>query len=312
MSFSSIGLNDDFLKRIKAHISSKRIAASYLFIGLPERGGLELALAFAKAINCNEGVEFCDTCQSCRMINAQTHPDVKVYSPGSQRFGIPLVRQVQQDSTESNYSARYRFNILNGCETMTVEAQNALLKMLEEGRKGCVNVLLSQSLEGLLQTILSRSIVLKLPPKKIEKCSEKLQKLGMDKALADSETTAFEGDLRLPIWITENKEKAEHALQTLTNIGSGKIQNLAFLCEDEENLEHVLLLFEETIKCAKRISWGLTVESTLLSQSAARLAAKGEEGFENANTCLKEIQKLWKTQSRKSMLMQARMFQTLA
>lgn len=312
MSFSDIGLNDAFLKRIKAHISSGRIASSYLFVGLPERGGLELALAFAKSVNCKEGVEFCDTCQSCRMITANTHPDVKIYSPGSQRFGIALVRQIQQDSSESNYSAHYRFNILEHCETMTVEAQNALLKMLEEGRKGCVNILLSQSLEGLLQTILSRSIVLKLPPKKMEKCSEQLQKLGMDKALADSETSAFEGDIRLPAWIAENKEKAEHALQTLTNIGSGKIQNLALLCEDEENLEHVLLLLEETLKCAKRIRQGLAVESSLLSQSAARLAVSGEEGFEKANTCLKEIQKLWKTQSRKSMLTQARMFQALA
>lgn len=312
MSFFDIGLNDAFLKRIKAHISSKRISSSYLFIGLPERGGLELALAYAKAVNCNEGMEFCDTCQSCRMINAQTHPDVKVYSPGTQRFGIPLVRQVQQDSTESNYSATYRFNILVNCETMTVEAQNALLKMLEEGRKGCVNILLAQTQEGLLQTILSRSIVLKLPPKKLEKSSQKLQEVGMGADLADIEAQAFDGDIRVPLWVAANKEKAEFALQTLINTSSGKIQNLVVLCEDEENLEHVLLLFEEALKCAKRFRQGLEVESSLLSQSAAKLAALSEASFESVNLSLKEIEKLWKTQSRKSMLTQARMFQTLA
>lgn len=312
MSFEDIGLNDAFLKRIKAHISSKRISSSYIFIGLPERGGLELATGFAKSVNCAEGIEFCDACQSCRMINAQTHPDVKVYSPGSQKFGIPLVRQVQQDSTESNYSAKYRFNILDHCETMTVEAQNALLKMLEEGRKGCVNILLSKSQEGLLQTILSRSIALRLPPKKLEKSSQRLQELGMNAALADSEAQAFDGDIRVPLWITANKEKAEFALQTLIGIGSGKVQNLAALCEDEENLEQVLLLFEETLKCAKRIRQGLEAESSLLSQSAAKLAAFGEAGFESVNMSLKEIEKLWKTQSRKSMLTQSRMFQAMA
>jgi DNA polymerase III delta prime subunit len=311
MSFSDIGLNDSFLRRIKAHILSKRIASSYLFIGLSERGGLEIALAFAKAVNCNQGIDYCDSCQSCRMINAQTHPDVKVYSPGNHKFGIPLVRQVQQDSTESNYSATYRFNILSNCETMTTEAQNALLKMLEEGRKGCVNILLSQGQEGLLQTILSRSIVLKLPPKNLEKSSQKLQELGMSQEIAIIEAQAFDGDIRVPYWILANKEKAEFALQTLVTTSSSKIQNLATICDDEENLEQVLLLFEETLKCAKRIRQGLEVESSLLLHSAVKLAKMDEASFESVNLSLKEIEKLWKTQSRKSMLTQARMFQAL-
>lgn len=312
MSFSDIGLNESFLRRIKAHISSKRIASSYLFIGLQERGGLEIALAFAKAVNCGQGINFCNNCQSCRMISAQTHPDVKVYSPGNHKFGIPLVRQVQQDSVESNYSANYRFNILSNCETMTIEAQNALLKMLEEGRKGCVNILLAKSQDGLLQTILSRSIVLKLPPKNLEKSSQMLQEFGVSEELANIEAQAFDGDMRVPFWVLANKEKAEFALQTLINANSSKIQNLATICDDEENLEHVLLLFEETLKCAKRIRQGLEVESSLLLHSAVKLAAMDEASFESVNLSLKEIEKLWKTQSRKSMLTQARMFQILA
>lgn len=306
MGLSDLPIQPFFTERFKNHISSKRIATSYIFVGTESRGSSILAKAFAKTLNCEkQDSDFCGVCHSCRMIEAQTHPDVKVYDPGDARFGIGLARQVQQESMESNYGARYRVNILKNAHSMTTEAQNALLKLLEDGKSNCTNVLLSGGLDEILPTIQSRSIVLRLPPLPADSSATILVGNGLAEEIAKRESESFLGDISLCMWMTENSEKTEQVLQVIAGFGEGTLLPLLAVLEDDENLEYILHLVREVLHRAVLLKHGIHDGSAILESAVPKIANLPSEKLNAIEKALSETERLWKTQSKKTTLAQA-------
>ncbi len=311
MALIDIGVAPGAIHRMLSHIKSGRISASYIFLGKQDRLGFELAIGFAKSLNCERTAsDFCDACHSCRMTNAATHPDVKAYDPGGSKFGIGLVRQVQQDSSQSNYSARYRVNILKSSGTMTVEAQNALLKMFEEGRSGCTNIMVSSSLENTLPTIISRSLVLRLPPLPIESSSAILELSGFPPSSAAQEATEANGETMLLSWIAQNKERAEAALSVLCKFGDGPLAPMLSLFDDENDIEFILFLYQQIIRSVLLQKSGIEASSQILKEGIHTLSRFDKTRLEKIRDGVKEIERLWKTQSRKTHLAQTRLLKS--
>ena len=312
MGFSAIGITQHFADKLKSHIGSGRIASSYIFTGIPDRLPLEIAKGFAKAINCqNSKDDFCGQCHSCHTIENLSSPDFSIYTPETAKFGIGLVRKVQQDSVQSNYSAKYRVNILANAHTMTVEAQNALLKMLEDGRSTCVNILLASSLESLLQTIQSRSIVIKLPPLSTEKISSILAQSGYPDSISHDESANGSGDTKVLLWMSKNPQTAEKVAQIISKPGQTDPMAVIEMLSDEAQLDDVVSFTGELLHRAKLARSGVGLPDGAFGTSVEKIANINQKRFDQLECLVKEVERLWKTQIRKQQLLQTKLLSTL-
>ena len=310
MSLSSLGLQKTFTDKIKSHLRSGRIGSSYILAGSNDRKPKELALEIAKALNCESlPSDGCETCSNCRVIMTNAHLDVKFYDPGNLRFGIGLARQIQSDSMESNYSAKWRVNILVGASSMTIEAQNALLKLLEEGRHDCINLFLVETLETILPTILSRSAVLRLPPLPENTAAKILENVGFDSATSICEARESNSNIGIATWVQQNRELADKSLKVLTSIGSGSMFDALTLSDKDDEIENVVALFNEVIRRATLIRSGVGLESSFLHETAKIVAAFDEIRFKKIKQGVREIEKLWRTQTKKAQLLQVKLLQ---
>lgn len=158
-------------EQIKEHlqnaISMGKISHAYIINGERFSGKEYIAQVFAMALQCeSEGVEPCQECHSCKQALSGNQPDiirVTHEKPGS--IGVDDIRsQINGDIAIKPYSSPYKIYIVNEAEKMTVQAQNALLKTLEEPPAYAVIILLTTNVNSLLQTILSRCVILHMKP----------------------------------------------------------------------------------------------------------------------------------------------------
>ena len=166
------GFNDiygqDAIKEYMGNVlETRQVSHAYIIAGEKDSGKEFIAGIFACALQCEKGgVEPCGECHSCRQALSGNHPDIiRVVheKPGS--IGVEDIRgQVNNDIVIKPYSSPYKIYIINEGEKMTVQAQNALLKTLEEPPAYGVILILATNVEALLPTIVSRCVVLNMKP----------------------------------------------------------------------------------------------------------------------------------------------------
>lgn len=147
---------------------------AYLISGLPGMGKRTLARLMAQYLLCTGEAKPCGHCPACVQVMQGNHPDVSVVTPGKPLSpdvrtglqGIPVdeIRFVLSLAGQHTFEGGRRVIIIERAEKMNQAAQNALLKTLEEPIPGIVFLLLSDSPELLLPTIISRCRALKLHP----------------------------------------------------------------------------------------------------------------------------------------------------
>ena len=157
--FHDIIGHDDIIRHLKNAIETGKVSHSYIFTGEPGSGKKLLAGTFAAALQCESGEsEPCMTCDSCKKVIGKNHPDIITVThekPGS--ISIDEVRdQVVRDVDIKPYCSPYKIYIIPDAEMMTVQAQNALLKLLEEPPENVFLFLLASDPSRLLPTVLSR------------------------------------------------------------------------------------------------------------------------------------------------------------
>ncbi len=147
-------------------VSADRPAHAYLISGPPHIGKATLARSLALALDCQaaESARPCGQCRSCQLITAGKHPDVQLIEPDGARVKIDQVRALQHDLALRPVEGRYRVAIFDQFEAATIEAQNALLKTLEEPPDYVVLIVLASDPELLLPTIVSRCQQVPLRP----------------------------------------------------------------------------------------------------------------------------------------------------
>lgn len=162
-------------------VSSDRVSHAYMLIGEKGLGKGALAEAFAEMLLCErDSLHPCGECHACRQAEARTHPDliyIRHEKPGS--IGVDEVRQqLSAEAIIRPFSGKKRIFIVPEAEKMTTQAQNALLKTIEEPPEYVVILLLTQSEEALLETIRSRCVKLFLRPVPEEILTETLLRHG--------------------------------------------------------------------------------------------------------------------------------------
>ena len=147
-------------------IKQNKVSHAYIFNGEKGCGKKMLALEFARMLQCQEEGRPCGKCRSCLQAESGNHPDIIKIThekPGS--IGVDDIReQLIGDVQIKPYSSPYKVYIVPDAEKMTVQAQNALLKTIEEPPAYAVILLLTTNASAFLPTILSRCVMLTLKP----------------------------------------------------------------------------------------------------------------------------------------------------
>lgn len=166
--FSDIIGQDHIKDHLKAALLNGKISHAYIIHGEKNAGKEFIAETFSMALECEDetDVEPCMECHSCKQAVTRNHPDIITLvheKPGT--IGVEDIRNgIVSDICVRPYSGRRKIYIINDAEKMSVQAQNALLKTLEEPPDYAVMILLTSNISALLPTIISRSTVLNMRP----------------------------------------------------------------------------------------------------------------------------------------------------
>ena len=210
-----LGFNDILgHEQIKDHfrnaVQTGKVSHAYILSGEAGMGRKSLANAFALNLLCEKGLpDPCMQCHACKQVLAGSHPDlIYVTHEKPASIGVDDIReQINDTILVRPYSSYYKIYIVDEAEKMTVQAQNALLKTIEEPPSYAVILLLTTNPDAFLPTILSRCVQLKLKPLKDVVVKEYLiQSLGVEESQAEIYAAFARGNLGKAIHLAESED----------------------------------------------------------------------------------------------------------
>lgn len=166
-NFTDIIGQEQLKEHLQNAISMNKVSHAYIINGERSSGKEFIARIFAMTLQCEKGgTEPCGECHSCKQALSNNQPDIIYISHEKPNtIGVEDIRgQINNDIGIKPYSSPHKIYIMNEGEKMTVQAQNALLKTLEEPPEYAVILILTTHVEALLPTILSRCVVLHMKP----------------------------------------------------------------------------------------------------------------------------------------------------
>lgn len=156
--FENIIGNNENKKILSKLILTNSVSHSYIFSGISGIGKFLFAKEFAKAILCTGEQKPCNKCKSCESIENQNNPDLVIIDEQTNSIKTEQIKELTSDVLEKPIKGNKKIYIINNSENMTKEAQNALLKTLEEPPEYAVIILVTSNENMLLNTIKSRCI----------------------------------------------------------------------------------------------------------------------------------------------------------
>lgn len=157
MNFSNIIGNDNIKELLTNSIKLKNLLHSYIFVGPEGIGKSIFANEFAKMILCLSEDDICNNCSSCIKFDSNNHPDFMIIdSEDGKSIKIDQIRFIQEQIAEKPILSSKKVYIINNSDLMTTEAQNCLLKTLEEPPEYGIIILILSNENKLLNTIKSR------------------------------------------------------------------------------------------------------------------------------------------------------------
>lgn len=165
--FDNIIGHKQVIEHFQKAIQLSKISHGYILNGEEGSGKKMFASIFAKTLQCEKkGINPCGQCKSCKQSDTRNHPDIKwVTHEKPNSIGVDDLRgQLISDIQIKPYSGKYKIYIIDEAEKLTVQAQNSLLKTIEEPPDYGMILLLTTNAKGFLPTILSRCVILNLRP----------------------------------------------------------------------------------------------------------------------------------------------------
>lgn len=163
MQFGDLAGNAAVKRQLSALVDAGHFPHALLLEGAAGSGRRTLARQIARAAVCQATAAQrpCGACAACRKA---AHPDIALYGGDGKALSVDTVRQLRQEAFVLPNEAAYRVLILAEAQTMTPQAQNALLKILEEPPAHVIFILTCENRSQLLETVRSRCVCLTLQP----------------------------------------------------------------------------------------------------------------------------------------------------
>jgi len=172
---------------LRASLEKDRVGHAYAFVGPSGVGKAATAAVFAQALLCKERTatgDPCGTCRNCGRIERGVHPDVHFVRPEGGSIGIEQVRELQHVLSLKPYESDRKVAVIDEGETMTVAAQNCLLKVLEEPPGDTVIIVVAGNAAALLPTIRSRCQMVRFQPNTVREVVSCLAERGVPREQA--------------------------------------------------------------------------------------------------------------------------------
>ena len=232
-SFKDVVGHKDILKYISSAVENNRVSHAYILNGERGSGKRMLANLFATTLLCESGnSEPCGKCHSCRQAESGNHPDIiRVTHEKPNSISVDDIRtQVNNTVDIKPYQGPYKVYIIPQADLMTPQAQNAILKTIEEPPAYAVFLLLTENAEMLLPTINSRCVMLKLRNIKDTLIRKYLmENLEIPDYKADMCTAFAQGNVGRAIMLANSdhfNEIREEAVQLLKHISEMELNEI--------------------------------------------------------------------------------------
>ncbi len=231
-TFKDVIGHENVIGHFKSSIERGKVAHAYLIHGEKGTGKKMLAGLFAKTLQCEAGgTDPCGTCRSCLQCDSGNQPDVIwVTHDKPSVISVDDIRdQINKDIIVRPYSSRYKIYIIPQGELMNPQAQNALLKTIEEPPEYAIIMILTNNIDKMLPTVLSRCIILNLKPVSELDIMEYLSKLGIPMAKAKFCVEFSFGNLGKAVRLAtsdEYNEIKQDCVRILKNINKMEIYDL--------------------------------------------------------------------------------------
>ncbi|NBJ97987.1 DNA polymerase III subunit delta' [bacterium 1xD8-48] len=232
--FADIVGQEQLREHLENAVRTGKVSHAYIINGERNAGKEFIAKTFAMAVQCEnrQDVEPCGECHSCKQALSGNHPDIIFIThekPGT--IGVDDIRrQINGDVEIKPYSGPKKIYIVSEGEKMTVQAQNALLKTLEEPPEYAVILILTDNVNTLLPTILSRCVVLNMKPVRDAQIKEYLmENMGIPDYKADICVAFARGNVgkaRLLANSEEFDKVKEEAITLLKYIGEMELHEI--------------------------------------------------------------------------------------
>lgn len=172
-------------KFLDSVVKNNNVLHSYLFLGKEGIGKKLIAKEFAKKILCdNKSGD--DNCKSCICFESKNHPDFSVINEEAEIIKIGIIREFIDKVIEKPVLSEKKVYIINDADKMTKEAQNCLLKTLEEPQEYMVIILIAENENKILNTIKSRCTKILFEPLTNDEITELLREKKYDVDLTDN------------------------------------------------------------------------------------------------------------------------------
>lgn len=249
MGFEYIIGNEKVKELLNKTISSNNILHSYLFLGIDGIGKSLFAKEFAKMILCQETKEPCNKCKSCIEFENNNNPDFMLIENEEKVIKIEQIRYMNQKISEKPITSDRKVYIINNSDTMTKEAQNCLLKTLEEPPEYATIILIGANENKLLNTIRSRCIKVNFEKISDEEILEFIKQKNI-KDINLNMLSFCEGSLGKALKIIEEKEnylKVEELVNMISTNDLVYVLNNAEILYKNKDIIYDLLEYINTL-----------------------------------------------------------------
>lgn len=308
-SFKDVVGHKDIIRYIQSAVKEDKVSHAYIINGERGSGKKLLAELFAATLQCEaKGTEPCNVCHACKQSESANHPDIiRVHHEKPNTISVEDIRaQVNNDILIKPYQGPYKIYIIPEADLMTPQAQNALLKTIEEPPAYAVIFLLTENGEMLLPTITSRCVMLKLrnikdtlikkflmekmqiPDYKADVCTAFAQgNIGRAKMLANSEHFNEIHDDAIQLLKYMDEMEQSEIVKAVKRIGTYKL-------EINDYLDIIMIWFRDVLMYKATLDVDKVVfknELNAIKERAMRSSYEGIErileGLERAKTRLK-------------------------
>lgn len=304
--------NEKVIDRLSKLIESGRFPHALIIEGEEGIGKKTLAKDIACALVCRGNDKPCGECAQCKKAIGAIHPDISEYiSAGTANsFHVDTVRNIINDAYVQPNEADYKIYILANAHCMNQNAQNALLKILEEPPKYVVFILTTNSKSALLSTVLSRSVCVSLEGVDIERAANYITSHceNVDYNTAKKTVETFNGNIGKAIDSLQDSKTSElvdvcnkickalatsneYEMMTLCSVFQKDRQGVVFACDLLKSIfRDALFAAESSEHISGQEESAALLKSSLSRQSLIKLINTCDElkstALSNANNAL--------------------------
>lgn len=304
--------NEKVIDRLSKLMESGRFPHALIIEGEEGIGKKTLAKDIACALVCRGDDKSCGECSQCKKAIAAIHPDISEYIPAgtANSFHVDTVRNIINDAYVQPNEADYKIYILANAHCMNQNAQNALLKILEEPPKYVVFILTTNSKSALLSTVLSRSVCVSLEGVDIERAANYITSHceNVDYNTAKKTVETFNGNIGKAIDSLQDSKTSElvdvcnkickalttsneYEMMTLCSVFQKDRQGVVFACDLLKSIfRDALFAGESSEHISGQDESSALLKSSLSRQSLIKLINTCDElkstALSNANNAL--------------------------